>query len=38
MAQLGYDVLQGFFAARPMPADEFVEYARNPAVSGMTRA
>ena len=27
MAELGYDVLQGFYAARPMPADEFFRFA-----------
>ncbi len=38
MAELGYDVLQGFFAARPMPADELLEFARNQAPSGLARA
>jgi diguanylate cyclase len=27
MAELGYDVLQGYYAARPMPAGEFAQFA-----------
>jgi EAL domain-containing protein (putative c-di-GMP-specific phosphodiesterase class I) len=29
MAELGYDVLQGFYAARPMPVDEFFRFAQD---------
>jgi EAL domain-containing protein (putative c-di-GMP-specific phosphodiesterase class I)/GGDEF domain-containing protein len=29
MAELGYDVLQGFYAARPMPADDFFVFVRE---------
>ena len=29
MAGLGYGVLQGYFAARPMPADELFGFARG---------
>jgi EAL domain-containing protein (putative c-di-GMP-specific phosphodiesterase class I) len=28
MAKLGYDVLQGFYAARPMPADDLLAFVR----------
>ncbi len=30
MASIGYDVLQGYFVARPMRGDELVEFARRP--------
>jgi len=29
MAELGYDVLQGFYAAKPMSAGHFIEFARE---------
>jgi EAL domain-containing protein (putative c-di-GMP-specific phosphodiesterase class I)/GGDEF domain-containing protein len=35
MAELGYDVLQGFYAARPMPADELLGFARDHAAQRM---
>jgi hypothetical protein len=35
MAVLGYDVLQGFYAARPMPADELLGFARDHAAQRM---
>ncbi len=34
LAELGCDVVQGYAIARPMPADDFVEWIRRPRLTG----